>query len=66
MKHSERKFLHSFQRKVLYSIQIEWVMIVVPIYLSILKEIDFDSIKKIERKTVTTIISHSMLKELEI
>ena len=48
------------------SLQIEWDMIVVTVILSILNQIEFHLVQKIERKTVTTIISHSICKELEM
>ena len=48
------------------SFQIEWDMIVVTVFLSILNQIEFHLVQKIERKTVTTTISHSMWKEMEI
>ena len=35
-------------------------------YLSILNQMDFHLAQKFERKTVTTIISHSIWKKLEI
>ena len=48
------------------SFHIEWDMIVMTVFLSILNQIEFHLVQKIERKTVTTIISHSMWKEMEI
>ena len=48
------------------SFQIEWGMVVVTVFLSILNQIEFHLVKKIERKTVTTTISHSIWKEMDI
>ena len=41
-------------------LQMEWDMIVVTVFLSILNQMEFHLVQKIERKTVSTIISHSM------
>ena len=55
-----------WQNYILFSFHIEWDMIVVTVFLSIFW-IKLNSIWfKIERKTVTTIISHSVWKEMEI
>ena len=48
------------------SFQIEWYMIVVIVFLTILNQMEFHLVQKIESKTVTTIISHSMWKEMEL
>ena len=49
------------------SFHIEWDMIVVTVFLSIFSILKWNSIWfKIERKTVTMIISHSIWKELEV
>ena len=47
------------------SFRIEWDMIVVTAFLLILKQMEFYLVQQIERKTVTTIISHAMWKEME-
>ena len=47
------------------SFQIELDMIVVTVLLSILSQMEFNLVQKIERKTVTTIISNSIWKEME-
>ena len=47
------------------SFQIEWDMIVVTVFLLILNQMEFHLVQN-RRKTVTTIISHSMWKEMEM
>ena len=44
---------------------IEWDMIVVTVFLSILNQMEIHLVQN-GRKTVTTIISHSMRKELDV
>ena len=41
-------------------------MIVVTVFFSILNQMEFHLVQKIERKTVTTMISHSIWREIEI
>ena len=48
------------------SFHIQWDMIAVTVFLSILNQMEFHLVQKIERKTVTTIISHWMWKEMGI
>ena len=53
-----------WENYVSISFHIEWDMILVTIFLSILNQMDSIWFK-IENKTVTTIISHSLWKEME-
>ena len=48
------------------SFQIECDMIMVTVFLSILNQMEILLVQKIEKKTVTTIISNLMWKEMEI
>ena len=53
-----------WENYVSISFHIELDMIVVTVFLSILNQMKFHLVHKIERKTVTTIISHSIWKEI--
>ena len=48
------------------SFHIEWYMIVVTVFLSTLNQMELHFCSKSKGKTVTTIISHSMWKEMEM
>ena len=56
----------NWENYVSISFHIEWDMVVVTVFLSIFWTKWISIWFKIERKTVTTIISHSMRKEIEI
>ena len=47
------------------SFHTEWDLIVETVFLSILNQMEIHFVQKIEKKTVTTIIYHSMWKEME-
>ena len=58
-------FVH-WENYISISFHIEWDMIEGTVFLSILNQMEFHLVQKIERETVPTIISHSIWKEMGI
>ena len=59
-----RRFCIHWENYISISFHIEWDMIVVTVFLSILNQMEFHLVQKIERKMVTTIISNSIWKQM--